>query len=114
MKLLADECLEPQVVHLLRQSGHDVLWMREGGSGMLDPEVARLAAEQDRIILTYDVAFASEMRGNNHPHPGFIVARLAGYSKSEIVSQFEQVLLMRANWHDTIAVIKPKAVRFHP
>jgi predicted nuclease of predicted toxin-antitoxin system len=114
MKLLADECLEPAVVQALKDFGHDVLWMRDAFSGTLDPAVAEIAAEQDRIILSYDVAFAAEMRLSNRDHPGFIIARLAGFPKAEIAGQFEQVLRMKPNWHGIIAVIKPTGVRFHP
>ena len=104
MKLLADECLEPEVVAALLELGHDVLWMRGKHAGTLDLEVSVIACNEGRVVLSYDVGFASEIRLSQRPHPGFVIARLSGMPKFEIAQQFAKVLQAKVDWNNRIAV----------
>lgn len=58
MKFLADENIANDVVHALRNAGHDVLDVKEQSLyGTSDQQLIQLAFEQQRIILTHDKDF---------------------------------------------------------
>ena len=57
MRLLADENIPTPSIRLLREAGHDVMAVAEDMRGAADPEVLRCAADQDRVILTFDRDF---------------------------------------------------------
>jgi len=57
IKLLLDENLSPWVAVQLRADGVDVVHIRERGIlGALDREVLKLAYQEDRILVTSNVA----------------------------------------------------------
>jgi len=60
VKILADENIPKSVVEWLRSVGHDVVRTSEVGlKGVPDRSVIGRADEEDRIILTLDMNFAS-------------------------------------------------------
>jgi len=56
-KLLVDENLSPKTVQFLRSKGFDVLSIGEDHEGFSDAEIAGIAKEQGRVILTFDLDF---------------------------------------------------------
>ena len=54
MRLIANENVPLSSVQLLREAGHDVLAVIEGMPGASDQEVLRKAAEEGRVLLTFD------------------------------------------------------------
>jgi predicted nuclease of predicted toxin-antitoxin system len=54
MKLLANENFPLPSVRLLRQSNHDVTSVTEDSPGIEDTEVLARAADEHRVILTFD------------------------------------------------------------
>lgn len=57
MRLLADENIPLLVVEALRRQGHDVLRVVDVTAGIDDNAVARIAASDQRVILTFDKGF---------------------------------------------------------
>ena len=57
MRLLLDENFPKVAVDVLSKEGHDVLWIRMYAPGMKDREILKLAAQQERIVLTLDKDF---------------------------------------------------------
>ena len=112
LKLLADENIEEEVVNILSQAGHDVEWMKTVNPGALDPAVAEYATNQARVVLSYDVEFASDIRMAVPKHHGFVLARLGRMEKHLIAELFLQTLAMRQDWRSCIAIFKPGSVRF--
>ena len=51
MNLLADECIDQQIVKRLRQDGHEVLYIAEMDPGISDEKVFRLANLQSAILI---------------------------------------------------------------
>jgi predicted nuclease of predicted toxin-antitoxin system len=49
MKLLADECCAAPLVKLLRDEGHNVLYVMENMRGTTDAEILNLAHKEQRI-----------------------------------------------------------------
>ena len=82
MKLLADENLDNTIIRglLRRNPSIDVLRVQDVGlSGVDDPPVLAWAADNNRILLTHDVAtitrYAYERVATNLPMPGVIEIR---------------------------------------
>ncbi|BAY10828.1 DUF5615 family PIN-like protein [Calothrix sp. NIES-2098] len=79
LKLLADENFDNTIVRglLRRRASIDIVRVQDVGlSGEDDPTILAWAAEEDRILLTHDVAtitrFAYERVAQDLPMPGVI------------------------------------------
>ena len=57
MRFCANENVAEEAVLKLRQSGHDVLWIREAAPGITDQEVLRRSNAEKRLLLTFDKDF---------------------------------------------------------
>jgi predicted nuclease of predicted toxin-antitoxin system len=82
MKLLADENLDNTIIRglLRRNPSIDILRVQDVGlSGVDDPAVLAWAADDNRILLTHDVAtitrYAYKRVATNLPMPGVIEIR---------------------------------------
>lgn len=63
-RLVLDENVEREVLHRLRNYGHDVEhvdFVPELGKGTADTPIAEYSMDTDRLILTYDDDFALEL-----------------------------------------------------
>ena len=77
MKFLADENLFPQVVAYLRKSGHDVMDIHEAGfTQITDDEIIKIAATEERSIITFDKHFGDILRYPPRNLPGIILIRI--------------------------------------
>jgi len=75
MRILADENIPGKAVQGLREGSHDVLWIRESSPGFTDPEIMRIAVEQQRIIVTFDKDFGElAVTGQGEVDPGIRTA----------------------------------------
>lgn len=75
MRFLADESCDFAVVRALRRAGHDVRTVCESALGAEDAEVVRMAAEEDRLLLTEDKDFGRLVYASGHRHRGIIFLR---------------------------------------
>jgi predicted nuclease of predicted toxin-antitoxin system len=57
MHILAHENFPGDTVAVLRQRGHDVVWVRTEAPGSSDQEVLERAQAEDRIVATFDKDF---------------------------------------------------------
>ena len=57
MRLCANENIPKDCVFRLRQSGYDVLWIRETSPGCPDVSVIDRALAEDRVLITFDKDF---------------------------------------------------------
>jgi predicted nuclease of predicted toxin-antitoxin system len=57
MRLCANENIAEDCVIRLRQSGHDVLWIREAAPGSADSDVLARALAEGRLLITFDKDF---------------------------------------------------------
>lgn len=57
MRVCANENIPEDCVTRLRQSGHDVLWIRETSPGCSDVGVKDRALAEDRLLITFDKDF---------------------------------------------------------
>lgn len=84
MKLLIDENLSARVAVELQQEGIDVVHVRERGMlGASDPEVLQRAYEEDRILVTSNVADFVRLARARDLHPGVMLVEDAGLPREE-------------------------------
>lgn len=89
MNILADECIDLQVVERLRREGYDVIYIAELDPGISDDVVLDQANEQGALLLTADKDFGELIFRLRRIHKGVVLVRLAGISpeqKAEIVA----------------------------
>jgi predicted nuclease of predicted toxin-antitoxin system len=73
MKFLIDENIRKEVIDFIVSLGYDVLIVP---SGCADQEVAKIAKEEKRIILTHDIHFANILEYPPQEFSGIIRIRI--------------------------------------
>lgn len=85
MDLLADENVETEWIQALVDDGHDIIRVvdvDELGASAADPDVLRVAAERDRMLLTADQAdFSAPPTAD---HSGIIIIASVTRTGSEV------------------------------
>ena len=76
--LLADECIDREVVDALREQGFDVLYVAELAPSIPDDEVLAMAVAADALLITSDKDFGEIVFRQNRLHSGVLLIRLAG------------------------------------
>ena len=93
MKLCANENVSEDCVLRLRQSGHDVLWIRETAPGSSDADVLNHALRDNRLLITFDKDFGQLVfqRGANASN-GIVLFRISQPSASAVAERVVQCL----------------------
>ena len=94
MKLIVDVGVGIAVEGLLRESGHDVLCVRDVDPALADGEILRRALRENRFLITMDKDFGELVYRRGLKHTGVLLLRLddaAGEEKAAVVHDiFEQ------------------------
>ncbi|NJL06906.1 MAG: DUF5615 family PIN-like protein [Methylacidiphilales bacterium] len=115
MRLLANENIPRQLVEALRAGGADVAWARTAAPGFTDAAVLALAAQEGRILLTFDKDFGELARSAKLPPTcGVILLRLPMPPPGEAGGLLAALILARADWAGHFAVIEPDRIRLRP
>lgn len=67
MRILTNENFPGDAVVVLRQHGHDVVWIRTDALGSNDVEVLARAQREERIVITFDKDFGSWLSAPVYP-----------------------------------------------
>ena len=89
MKLLADESVDRQIVHRLREDGYTVQYVAEMEPGIPDDVVLGLANRDADVLVTADKDFGELVFRRRLVASGILLVRLAGLSparKAELVA----------------------------
>src|SRR6266550_4640237 len=99
MRLCANENIAGDSVTLLRQKGHDVLWIRESAPGCPDAEVLSRAAAEGRLLITFDKDFGELVfrRGMKASHR-VVLFRLSQPSAAAVAERVAKLLASRDDW----------------
>ena len=81
MKVLLDSCVSGQVGDVLRREAHDVIWAGDWPSDPGDEAILRLAAAEERVVITIDKDFGELAVLKGMLHAGLI--RLVGFRAGE-------------------------------
>lgn len=85
----ADESVDREIVHRLREDGHSVAYVAEMDPGIDDKDVLSAANQQGAILLTADKDFGELVFRQRLVSKGIVLVRLAGLSpagKADTVS----------------------------
>jgi predicted nuclease of predicted toxin-antitoxin system len=78
LKFVADESVDYQIVSLLREDGHEVVYIAETQSGALDDAVLTQANLQKAVLLTSDKDFGDLVFRQHLISSGIVLLRIAG------------------------------------
>lgn len=117
MKFLADMGIPIGSVRYLRQTGHDVVHLRELGLQRLpDPKILEKARDESRILLTHDLDFAQLLALSRATSPSVIVFRLVDMRSDSVNRHLEQALQQAQNdlAQGAIVSLREGQIRVHP
>ena len=86
MKFVADEGLDAPIVQALRNSGHEVYYIKDEFPGLLDEDVLKIANERDEILIANDKDFGELVYRLQQIHSGVLLIRLSGIKPKEKAS----------------------------
>ena len=81
MNILADECIDQEIVHGLREAGHDVFYIAEAAPGLSDEEILAMANQNRSLLVTSDKDFGELVFRQQLLAAGVLLLRLAGLSR---------------------------------
>jgi predicted nuclease of predicted toxin-antitoxin system len=111
MKLCANENVPGDCVAALRQSGHDVLWIRETARGSPDNAVLAIAQSQ-ALLITFDKDFGELVyRHGAAASDGVVLFRLRKPSPDFVAKRVKQILESRTDWTGHFSVVDEHSVR---
>lgn len=98
MRFLADMGVSLTAVRGLRDSRHDVVHLEELGLRTLaDVEILRRAREERRVVLTFDLDFATMSAASSEPFPSVIIFRLRRGRPARVLARLATVLSSAPN-----------------
>jgi predicted nuclease of predicted toxin-antitoxin system len=92
MNFLGDAHVSTAMVEMLARHGHYCTHANALPPAMTDIEVLKLAAEQNRIILTQDKDFGSLVFVHRLPSTGVLLIRVDAAAEADRVARVEKVL----------------------
>lgn len=112
MRNLANENFPLDAVIALRESGHDVAWIREDARGSNDKQVLQHAQREERILITFDKDFGELAFGSKLPATsGVILFRISTPSSQHIAQVAVQTIGSRSDWAGHFSVIEDNRIR---
>ena len=111
MLILADEDFPREAVTALRQSGHDVAWVRTDAPGSTDLQVLERAQSESRVIVTFDKGFGElAFRAGLPASSGMILFRTQ--TSATYVAQLAIAALeSRTDWAGYFTVVEEDRIR---
>lgn len=115
MKLLTDENIGLEVVEFLRSKRHSVLSAIEGYQGYSDLKILKIAARDNRVIITSDTDFGELIFYHKLPHRGVILLRLRGESNLNKIKVLRKILTTyKDKIKNKFVVVTEDKVRIRP
>lgn len=114
-RLLANENVPAPSIRLLRDRGHDVAAVAEGGEGLADTDVLALAVAEKRWIVTFDRDYGELIftRGLAAP-PAVILFRMRSYRPDEPGRVLAGVLDSGADFDGHFVLVDEAGLRKRP
>ena len=116
MRLLADENLNEVEVNLLRERGHNLVWIEEETPGIEDLEVLLRATNEERLLLTHDKGHFGRLvfRCKQNAPYGIILFRIHQPPDQRALT-LALIIESRTNWEGNFSVANDeKNIRMTP
>lgn len=115
LRLLANENVPIASVQLLRDAGHDTVAVAESFPGSTDREVLSRAAQERRIVVTFDRDYGELIFRHRLPAPaGIIYLRFQPATPTEPAERLLQLASLVASLADMFIVIDRDQIRHRP
>ncbi|HEY4761320.1 MAG TPA: DUF5615 family PIN-like protein [Thermoguttaceae bacterium] len=115
MRILANENIPGDAIALLRQRGHDVVWIRTDSPGALDNDNLALAVAEQRLLLTFDKDFGEPVfRRGQKASCGVVLFRFSAPSSSAAAIMIANILESRTDWAGQFSVVNDRRIRMTP
>jgi predicted nuclease of predicted toxin-antitoxin system len=112
VRWLADECVDAGVASSLRSEGHDVIDIAAAAPSIMDIDVARLARDQNRLLLTEDKDFGELVFRLAMPVPGLVLIRISPELRSRKAGRLRTAIeIYRGGLFGRYTVIEPGRLR---
>lgn len=113
MNFVADEGIDRQIVELLRQDGHEILYVAEMEPSIPDEEVLNRANEKGALLITSDKDFGEMVFHQNlFTIGGVVLLRLMGLSPERKAKIVSKVIESRSgDLPNAFSVITPGRIR---
>ena len=110
--ICADENLPGQAVHLLRENGHEVLWMAEQGGKTADVDVLALADAKGRLLVTFDKDFGElAVRHRLRATSGIVLFRIKVVDPEETARRLVRIPESAVRWQGHSSVVTDRLTR---
>jgi len=110
--LLVNENLPRLAVQRLRETGHDVAWVREQGPGLSDVEVLKRAQAEERVLVTMDKDFAALAFRHRLPAAsGIVLLRLPAKDPTQLANIVVKVMSGSRPVQDHLVTVEPDRIR---
>ena len=115
MRLLVNENIPRSVVQRLRDSGHDVLSVKESLPGSSDFAILARAQTEIRLVITQDKDFGElAFRSGLPAECGIILFRVNGPNPDADRRRMVDAIESRSDWSGHFAVVDDYRVRMRP
>jgi predicted nuclease of predicted toxin-antitoxin system len=112
MNLMADECVDRQVIARLRKEGHEVLYVAEMDPGISDEAILKRANQNNALLLTTDKDYGELIFRQNRISAGVLLIRLTGLSQIEKTRVVSSIIHDHSNeLFQSFTVVSPGRVR---
>lgn len=115
IKILADECINNDLISTLKNRGYDVLTVHDINMvGLTDEKILEKAVELKRVLLTFDRGFGDIFRFDVTKHYGVIVLLVNNLSKEELTAlpmRYLENLASKNDLKGTLIIIGKTKVR---
>lgn len=114
MKFLVDENLGASTVKLLREMGHEVLWVPESKlMGIKDKKLFQMLQQKGMVLITKDVGFGNIFTYRPKPPAGIIVCRIKDERPGWIDTRLKQLLevLPAKDFQGKLIILEDKRYR---
>jgi predicted nuclease of predicted toxin-antitoxin system len=115
VRFLVDGCCPRIIVTVLRQAGHDVVYIPEGGIGATDDVLVALAIAEGRVVVTQDYDFGESAVRRGTPRSGVLLIACQALPPRERAARVARVAETEGeSLVGRLTIIEPKRLRHRP
>ena len=115
MRFLANENVPLDAVSALRETGHDIVWVRTDAPGSSDEDILARAVSEERVLVTFDKDFGELAFHSRLPSKcGIILFRVPESSSAYIARVVTAAVESRSDWTGHFSVVEEYRIRMRP